>query len=442
MKSNLKEFIRYVSLNELGMIGLSGYILADTFFIANKLGANGLTALNLAIPIYSFIHGAGLMLGMGGATKYSILRGQKEHKKSNQIFTNTLYLAAIFAAFFILTGIFLSGKIAAFSGADGAVFSMTKTYLQIILLFSPAFLLNEIFICFVRNDSNPKLSMLAMLTGSVSNILLDYLFLFPLHMGIWGAVLATGFAPVISISILSKHYLKKQNQFHLVKTKFSPSLIGNILSLGLSSLITEAASGIVIIVFNMLILDLNGNTGVAAYGVIANLSLVILSIYNGIAQGTQPMISRIYGKGDQNGLRQILKYAVITTEVLSICIYLLFFQMAHPIVNIFNSGQNMQLQQIAVTGLKLYFTAIPFAGFNIILTIYFAATDHALPAQAISLTRGLFLILPAAFCLSWLAGMTGIWLSFPITEGIVTVISSCYYSRLSKHHAKNHPAMP
>ena len=114
MKSNLKEFIRYVSLNVLGMIGLSGYILADTFFIANKLGANGLTALNLAIPIYSFIHGAGLMLGMGGATKYSILRGQKEHKKSNQIFTNTLYLAAIFAAFFILTGIFLSGKIAAF----------------------------------------------------------------------------------------------------------------------------------------------------------------------------------------------------------------------------------------------------------------------------------------------------------------------------------------
>ena len=432
MKSNLREFIRYTALNVLGMLGLSGYILADTYFIAKGLGANGLTALNLAIPIYSFIHGTGLMLGMGGATKYAIFREQREYQKSNQIFTNTLYLTALFAAVFILTGGFFSGKITALLGADSAVFSMTKTYLQIILFFAPAFLLNEVLICFVRNDNNPKLSMLAMLTGSLSNILLDYIFIFPLHMGIRGAVLATGAAPIISISILSWHLIRKQNNFHWQKTKLSPVFVRNILSLGLPSLITEAASGIVIIVFNMLIFGLQGNTGIAAYGIIANLSLVVISIYTGIAQGTQPIISRAYGNADTNSLRQILKYAVITTEILSICIYLLFFQMAYPIVNIFNSGHDMQLQQIAVTGLKLYFTAIPFAGFNIVLAMYFAATDHALPAQAISLTRGLFLILPAAICLSCFAGMTGIWLSFPITEGIVTIVSSLLYYKFHR----------
>lgn len=429
MNSNLKEFIRYTTLNVLGMIGLSGYILADTFFIAKGLGANGLTALNLAIPIYSFIHGTGLMLGMGGATKYAIFWGQKEHQKSHQVFTNTLYLTVLFAAVFMFTGSLLSGKITALLGADGAVFSMTETYLRIILLFAPAFLLNEVLICFVRNDNNPKLSMLAMLTGSLSNILLDYIFIFPLHLGIRGAVLATGAAPVISICILSWHFIRRQNNFHWIKTKISASLAGNILSLGLSSLINEAASGIVMIAFNMLILSLQGNTGVAAYGVIANLSLVVISIYTGIAQGTQPIISRTYGSGDKNSQRQILKYAIITTEFLSVCIYLLFFQMAYPIVSIFNSGKNMQLQQIAVTGLKLYFTAIPFAGFNIILAMYFAATDHALPAQVISLARGLFLILPAAVCLSWLIGMSGIWLSFPITEIIVTIAGIFLYHR-------------
>lgn len=429
MNSNLKEFIRYTTLNVLGMIGLSGYILADTFFIAKGLGANGLTALNLAIPIYSFIHGTGLMLGMGGATKYAIFWGQKEHQKSHQVFTNTLYLTVLFAAVFMFTGSLLSGKITALLGADGAVFSMTETYLRIILLFAPAFLLNEVLICFVRNDNNPKLSMLAMLTGSLSNILLDYIFIFPLHLGIRGAVLATGAAPVISICILSWHFIRRQNNFHWIKTKISASLAGNILSLGLSSLINEAASGIVMIAFNMLILSLQGNTGVAAYGVIANLSLVVISIYTGIAQGTQPIISRTYGSGDKNSQRQILKYAIITTEFLSACIYLLFFQMAYPIVSIFNSGKNMQLQQIAVTGLKLYFTAIPFAGFNIILAMYFAATDHALPAQVISLARGLFLILPAAVCLSWLIGMSGIWLSFPITESIVTIAGIFLYRR-------------
>lgn len=429
MNSNLKEFIRYITLNVLGMIGLSGYILADTFFIAKGLGANGLTALNLAIPIYSFIHGTGLMLGMGGATKYAIFWGQKEHQKSHQVFTNTLYLTVLSAAVFMFTGSLLSGKITALLGADGAVFSMTETYLRIILLFAPAFLLNEVLICFVRNDNNPKLSMLAMLTGSLSNILLDYIFIFPLHLGIQGAVLATGAAPVISICILSWHFIRRQNNFHWIKTKISASLAGNILSLGLSSLINEAASGIVMIAFNMLILSLQGNTGVAAYGVIANLSLVVISIYTGIAQGTQPIISRTYGSGDKNSQRQILKYAIITTEFLSACIYLLFFQMAYPIVSIFNSGKNMQLQQIAVTGLKLYFTAIPFAGFNIILAMYFAATDHALPAQVISLARGLFLILPAAVCLSWLIGMSGIWLSFPITEIIVTIAGIFLYHR-------------
>lgn len=189
-KTLLKEFVQYVALNICGMIGLSCYILADTFFVSRGLGANGLAALNLAIPIYSFVHGSGLMLGMGGATKYSIYMGQ--------------------------------GNLALMLGADKEVFGMTKTYLQVILLFSPAFIANDSLLCFIRNDGNPKLSMTAMLAGSLSNIVLDYVFIFPLHMGIFGAVLATGFAPVISQGVLSRHWITKNNQFHFEKTK--PSL--------------------------------------------------------------------------------------------------------------------------------------------------------------------------------------------------------------------------
>jgi Na+-driven multidrug efflux pump len=201
----LKEFFRYVILNICGMIGLSCYILADTFFISNGLGANGLTALNLAIPIYSFIHGSGLMFGMGGATKYSIYRGQKECKNADKCFSNTMSIMFIMAVIFMLTGIFFSEKLTILLGADKGVFSMTKTYLQVILLFAPAFMANDTLTCFVRNDGNPKLSMIGMLTGSFSNIILDYIFIFPLNMGIFGAVLATGLAPVISLFILSNH---------------------------------------------------------------------------------------------------------------------------------------------------------------------------------------------------------------------------------------------
>lgn len=367
----LSEFFRYVILNICGMIGLSCYILADTYFISNGLGVNGLTALNLAIPIYSFIHGSGLMFGMGGATKYSIYRGQKKYENADKFFSNTICIMSILAVIFVLTGIFFSEKLTKLLGADKDVFHMTKTYLQVILLFAPAFIANDTLICFVRNDGNPKLSMIAMLTGSFSNIILDYIFIFPLNMGILGAVLATGLAPVISLIVLSRHWFTKQNQFHLVRANLSFRLTRTIISLGIPSFIAEMASGIVIIVFNAIILNLQGNIGVAAYGVVANLSLVVISIYTGIAQGTQPILSRVYGYGERDSQKQILKYALKTMLVISCGIYLFLLLSASPIVSVFNSVQNVQLQQIAVTGLKLYFTAIPFVGFNIILSAYF-----------------------------------------------------------------------
>ena len=432
----LREFFQYVILNICGMIGLSCYILADTFFISNGLGANGLTALNLAIPIYSFIHGSGLMFGMGGATKYSIYRGQKKYENADKSFSYTICIMSILAVIFVLTGIFFSEKLTKLLGADKEVFHMTKTYLQVILLFSPAFMANDTLICFVRNDGNPKLSMIAMLTGSFSNIILDYIFIFPLNMGIFGAVLATGSAPVISIIVLSKHWFTKQNQFHLVRVNPSFRLTETIISLGIPSFITEMASGIVMIVFNAIILNLQGNIGVAAYGVVANLALVVVSIYTGIAQGVQPILSRVYGYGERDSQKQILKYALKTMMVLSCGIYLLFLLSASPIVSVFNSEQNAQLQQIAVTGLKLYFTAIPFIGFNIIISAYFASTEKALPAQTISLLRGFLIIIPMAFFLSVLLEMTGVWLSYPITECFVTLTGIALYIK-SERGKKN-----
>lgn len=421
--SCFSEFAKYTSLNVLGMIGLSCYILADTFFVSKGLGTNGLAALNLAIPIYSFIHGSGLMLGMGGGTKYSVFRGQQASEPANRIFTNTVFLALLFAAFFMLTGLLFSEKLTLLLGAESEIAVMTKTYLTVILLFSPAFLINDILICFVRNDGNPRLSMLAMLGGSLSNILLDYIFIFPLHMGILGAVLATGAAPVISMFLLSSHWLQKRSRFHFQWAKPQLRTFFSCISLGFPSLVTEVASGIVMIVFNAIILSISGTVGVAAYGVIANLSLVVTAVFTGIAQGMQPLISKAYGTGDNQGIKQNLRYGILTALLLSCMIYLITFLLADPITGIFNHDGNIQLQQIATSGMRLYFTATPFIGFNIIISFFFTSIERAVPAQLISIIRGLVLVIPMAFLLSSLAGLTGVWLTIPITEGIVCGIS-------------------
>ncbi|HIR89405.1 MAG TPA: MATE family efflux transporter [Candidatus Fimimorpha faecalis] len=427
-KSNcFQDFIKYSSLNVLGMIGLSCYILADTFFVSKGLGTNGLTALNLAIPIYSFIHGSGLMIGMGGGTKYSIQKSQGKDKVANSIFSHVVAIAAIFAAVFVLIGLFFSGNIVTLLGADETVYQMTKTYLQVILLFAPAFLMNNVLLCFVRNDGAPQLSMTAMITGSLSNIILDYVFIFPCQMGIFGAVFATGLAPIISMLILSSHFIKKKNQFHWIKCRLERRMAASICSSGIPSLITELSSGIVIIVFNSIILGLEGNVGVAAYGVIANLSLVIIAIYTGIAQGIQPIMSRNYGVGNHRNIQLILRYALITMLILSVLVYMGVFLGAEQIAAIFNSERNELLQTIAVEGLKLYFIACPFAGFNIIISIYFTSTEYPIPANIISILRGFFVIIPMAFLLSSIAQITGVWCAFPATELLVTIVGVIFF---------------
>lgn len=427
-----RDFAKYASLNVMGMIGLSCYILADTFFVSKGLGTNGLTALNLAIPIYSFIHGSGLMIGMGGGTKYSIQKSQKNHEAANRIFTNAVCLAAVFAAFFVLVGIFFSGTIISLFGANDSVFDMSKTYLQVILLFAPAFLMNNVLLCFVRNDGAPQLSMAAMIGGSLSNVVLDWVFIFPCQMGIFGAVFATGLAPIISMLILSPHFIRKKNQFHFTKCKPKGKLFAGILSSGIPSLVTEVSSGVVMIVFNSIILHLEGNVGVAAYGVIANLSLVVIAIYTGIAQGIQPIISRNYGVKNLGNVHATMRYALITMLLFSVVIYMVVLFGAWQIADIFNSEQNAMLQNIATEGLRLYFTACPFAGFNVIISMYFTSTERPRPAHVISILRGFLVIIPMAFLLSWIGKIHGVWCAFPATELLVAVIGLLFFACIRK----------
>ena len=433
-QSCLRDFARYTILSVLGTLGVSCYILADTFFVSKGLGTNGLAALNLAIPVYNFIHGTGLMLGMGGATRFSVCKSQGKADEVNRIYTNTIYLAFAFSLAFALLGIGFSGQLAFVLGADASVLEMTNTYLHWLLIFAPAFMLNDVLLCFVRNDGGPQLSMIAMLIGSFSNIVLDYVFIFPMQMGIFGAVFATGLSPVISIVMMAPHWLGKKNTFHFVKTKLRKDIIVQDLSLGFPSLIAQLSSGIVMITFNAIILNLAGNTGVAAYGVVANISLVIVAVYTGIAQGVQPLISTFYGVGNDRQTRTVLRYAMITMLSVSVIVYLVIFVFAQPITAVFNSEKNIELQRIAVTGLKLYFISNPFVGYNIILATYFTSIEKALPAHILSILRGLVLIIPMAFLLSALWEMTGVWLTYPLTESLIALLGFVIYAFKNKQN--------
>lgn len=418
---DLALFAKYTSLNVIGMIGMSVYILADTFFIANGVGANGLTALNLALPIFNLVNGTGLMLAMGGATKYNVCKSRGDSHGMDSAFVNTMYAAAFFSAVYMLCGALFSVKIASALGANSEVLQSTAIYLKVIMLFSPAFICNNIAISFVRNDGAPALSTAAMTVGSLSNIVMDYVFVYPLAMGIFGAVLATGFSPCISMLISSSHKIRGKNGFHFRRMAPSFKVIGNVAALGVPSLITELSVGIVILVFNMIILRLAGNIGVAAYGVISNMSLVVVSVYTGVAQGMQPLSSRAHGEGNFKSARKFFKYACVTAVAGAAVIYPLLACFANPITSVFNSENNATLQQIAVQGLRFYYIATPFLGFNVVLTVFLTSVENPRPAQALSILRGIAVIVPVAFALSAAFGMAGVWCSFPASEFICAV---------------------
>lgn len=418
-----RTFARYMSLNILGMLGMSGYILADTFFVSSRLGSDGLAALNLAISVFGFINGLGMMLGIGGATRYAICKAREDDREANASFTLSLVAGIGAGVVLVLFGLLFSRSLAGLLGAEDRILPMCAVYLRTAFLFAPFFILNHILVAFVRNDGSPKLAMTAMLVGSLSNIVLDYLFLYPLNMGIFGAALATGTAPIIGIAISSIHIFSGRSQFKAVPTGLSLRKMAAVAGLGIAAFINEFSSGITLVVFNLLVMHAAGTIGVAAYGVVANLALVVLSVFTGIAQGSQPLLSHAYGMQDLSVVRRVYHMALLLASALGLLALGAALLFPTQLVSLFNSEGNAALQAIAEPGLKLYFIGFLFVGFNFVSAALLGATKQAGASFRVSFFRGCLGIVPAACLFAFLFGMTGIWLAFPAVELVTLFLS-------------------
>lgn len=421
--NTLRQFVKYVSMNILGMIGFSFYVLADTFFIADKLGSLGLAALNIAIPAFSVMQALGLMLGIGGATKYSVYREHGNITAARKMFSDTLSVGLVVSAVLMISGIFFSDGIASVLGADGEIIGDTSTYIRTFLCFAPVFITNNIFLAFVRNDGTPSVSMTAMLTSSFSNVVLDYVFIFPLNLGMFGAAFATCVSALASFAVLLTYIVTKSQTLKIRLTIPKISDIKNIITLGLSSFVTEMSSAVVIIAFNLVVAEISGNTGIAAYGIIVNTALVVISIFTGIAQGIQPLVSTAYAHCEKAVMKRTFIYALILELFISLSVYGIVFAFSDGIIAIFNSENNTELVPIAKTGFEIYFAGFFFAGFNIISAAYLSAGERAANAFLISIMRGLVIILPSVIILAIIFGINGVWFSFVVAEMLTSVIA-------------------
>lgn len=426
-----KQFAKYVSLNILGMVGLSCYILADSYFIAKAQGADGLTALNLALPLYNIIFAVGSMIGVGSAIRYTIARTRRFKDADDYVF-NSFFFAAAAGLLFTLAGLTVPDKILTLLGADETILMTGTSYTRIFMSCSPFFMINYTANAFVRNDGAPNTAMAATLISSIFNIILDYVLMFPLHMGMNGAALATGLSPVVGILICMTHFLSKKSTVKIKPRLPSFKKLFASCQVGVAAFVGEISSGVITMTFNFLILALAGNTGVAAYGIIANIALVAVAFSNGIAQGSQPLISRSFGMKNHSEVRKLRNWSLVTAFAAAALIYTVLALSAVQITALFNHENNELLASYSVTGIRLYFTGILFSGLNIVGTSYFSAVENVRGSFTVSVLRGFVLILLFAFIMSALFGINGVWLAYMAAEAVSAAVMFFFMRRSVK----------
>lgn len=417
-----KQFLKYIPQNILGMVGISLYILADTFFISKSVGADGITALNLVLPVYSVIFSIGAMIGVGSAIRFAIAKS-RQSRDTDSYFSNGLFWGTAIGLAFALAGLIFPDKILALMGGDEEIVRVGTSYTRIFMIFSPCFIWNHTCNAFVRNDGAPLRAMIATLSSSLFNIVADYVLMFPLGLGMSGAALATAISPVIGVGVCLTHILSKKSNVKLKLIKPSFSRLIRSCQLGVSAFVAEISSGVMTATFNMLILGLTGNVGVASYGVVANISLVATAMFNGVANGSQPIASTFYGQGEKSKLKELLKLGFITAIGMSAVMIAIVYIWSETLANIFNGENNKILAEYAEEGLKLYFTGFVFAGINIVGTSILSAMEEAKGAFIASVMRGFVAIVAFAFLLSAIWGMKGVWLAFPAAEGVTVIIT-------------------
>lgn len=418
-----KLFMRFSFASVLGMIGISIYVLADTFFVANGIGQDALAGLNIALPMYSLLVATGLFVGIGCCSSYSIQKGMGQEKKANAFFTLAVVLGLVFGAVCSVIGLAFSENIAGALGADSATLEYCATYIKTIMSFAPAFIMNQILLAFLRNVDRPNLAMVSMLAGSVFNIVMDYVTVYLWGWGMFGAAIATAFSPVVGILVMLPGLLSKKSGLKLKKEKITSRMIKSMASGGTSSFVVEMSVGLVILVFNMIMLNLAGNTGVAAYGIVSNVSIVATSIFTGLGQALQPIASTNYGAGKTARIRSTLLLACLIALAAGTAIYIIGATFADGITSLFNSENNAELAKITTEGIRIYFIAFIPMSINFVLSYFFQSVLCVKQSVIISLMRGFVLVSLFAVLLSNILGVTGVWLAALGAEAITIVFA-------------------
>lgn len=431
---NYKKLLKFTFPTIIMMIFTSIYGIVDGIFVSNVVGSDSFAAVNLIMPLIMLVGSIGFMIGTGGSALVSKTLGENKSKQANEYFSMLIYFLTGFGVVISIIGFVLIRPMAELLGADAKIIEDCVTYGKVLMIMMVPFLLQNAFQSFLVVAEKPAFGLSISIMAGITNMTLDFLFIYALKGGVFGAALATGISQIIGCVVPIIYFLKRDSKpLRLVKCRLNGRALCKSCLNGSSEMLTNLSMSLVNMLYNMQLIKFIGSDGIVAYGIIMYVSFIFVGTYLGYSIGVAPIIGYHYGAGNTSELKNLLKKSLILTATAAIVLTALAEFLAPMLGRIFVS-YDKNLLTMTIHAIRLFSLAYIIQGFNIFASSFFTALNNGLVSAIISFMRTLVFQLIMIFLLPNIIGIDGIWLSVVAAEVLSLIISAFYFIKNRKKY--------
>lgn len=418
----LKTLLKFAFPSIIMMVFMSLYTIIDGMFVSRYVGSDALSSVNIVYPVISIFTAIGIMLATGGCAVIAKKLGEGNRKEARSDLTLFVVIGGVIGVVLSLLVLLFSTPIVKGLGANEALLGYCTSYLRILMYFAPVSVLQLLFLSFFVAASRPGLGLWLTVSGGIINIVLDYVLLGLLGLGIEGAAIATGLGQLIPAVAGLLFFAFPKKELHFSKFQLDGKVLLQACSNGSSEMVTHLSNAVVTFLFNILMMRLIGEAGVAAITIVLYGQFLFNSLYLGFSMGIAPILSFNLGSKNTKELRNVFRLSVLFVVISSLVVAVLSYLSAHQITGVF-VPRSSETFALASTGFALFSLNYIVSGSNIFASSLFTALSDGKTSAIISFCRTFLCMIVSLLVLPYFFGVTGVWLAVPVAEFVTIVLS-------------------
>ena len=417
------RLLRFTLPSIIMMVISSIYSVVDGLFVSNLVGDLALSSVNIVFPVAMIVGSFGFMLGTGGSAIVARTMGEGDQPLANRYFSMIIYAVVLLGAVLSAVCVIYMEPIARFAGASDALIGDCVVYGRILLAGSVPFMLQTSFQSFFVVAEKPHLGLALSIAAGVTNMVMDYVLIAVCDLGVAGAAIATVMGYCVGGVLPLLYFLRPKHEgIRLTRTRFYGKQLLHACTNGSSELMSNISSSIVGILYNVQLMRLIGEQGVAAYSVMMYVDFVFVATFLGFSIGSAPIVSYHYGAGNHPELKNVFRKSMAVILCTSVAMVILSELLSRPLSSAF-VGYNAELLEMTVHGFRLFALCYLFCGINIYASSFFTALCNGALSALISFLRSLLLRGGMVLLMPILFGLDGIWTAVIAAEGLGAVVS-------------------